>query len=101
MTQCIERSRSTWRRNLLLALLGILRDFACVKVGWPHQRPALHRKPRRSDVHRAFVERAQEVADDLDQLSGVEDASLYCADARLSSSWRLALHREAARALLA
>ena len=100
LRQRIEQSRSPWRRHLRLALLGILRDFACVKVGWPHQRPALCRKPRRSDVHRAFVERAQEVADDLAQLSGAEDAALYCADARLSSSWGVALHREAARACI-
>jgi hypothetical protein len=98
--QRIERSRSPWRRHLRMTLLGILRDFATVKVGWPHQRPAVPRKPIRSDVHRAFTERAREIADDLAQLSGLEDASVHCADARRLPNWRHVLRKEQANACI-
>jgi hypothetical protein len=100
LRQRIERSRSPWRRHLQMILLGILRDFASVKVGWPHQRPAVARKPVRSNVQRAFLERAGEVAEDLAQLSGSEDAAMHCSDSRYLSSWNLALRGEVAQACI-
>lgn len=47
------------------ALLGTLRDVAAVKVGWPHQRPGIARRPRHNDVMARFESRAQSMAQDL------------------------------------
>lgn len=60
-----ELDGDPWQPYLKWALLGVLREVAVVKVGWPYQRPGQTRKARHTDPVARFVARAGWMADDL------------------------------------
>jgi hypothetical protein len=55
-----------WSDHLRLAVIAILRDHACVQVGWPHPQPDRPRTPRSIDPVSAFIQRVDAIAHELD-----------------------------------
>jgi hypothetical protein len=76
---------------LRLALAATLRDVADVKVGWPHQRPALKRKAPHQNATKRFAERVKWIADDLKTVSARADASITIGDSRKAAAWEAAV----------
>lgn len=74
------------RTFLKWALLGLLREVASVRVGWPYQRPALKRRPPFRDVNGRFVARVEMIADDLAQ-SPTQIGQVFCGDSRDPAVW--------------
>ncbi len=91
--QIADTPDDPWHLHLKWCLLGALRDCASVKVGWPYQRPSVKRTPRIADPCRAFVRRAQRMAEDLSTpfLSLAPVASIHHGDARKGATWQEAL----------
>jgi hypothetical protein len=86
------------------ALLGTLRDVACVSVGWPYQRPNRQRQPLFKKVFTRFNQRVAWMAEDIHQIAAGSLASgdsysnpsehsanmnhrVVCGDSRQSDSW--------------
>lgn len=82
---------------LRCALVGTLRDVASVKVGWPHQRPALARRPPHRSVPRRFRERVKWMIEDLAANPAAGDARIIIGDSRTAPIWRTALGGEKAQ----
>jgi hypothetical protein len=55
-----------WKSHLSVALVAGLRDYASVRVGWPHAQPRLTRSPRATRPVDALVARVDRMADELD-----------------------------------
>jgi hypothetical protein len=86
----VEQTRSPWREHLRWALLGVLRDVASVKVGWPYQRPALAREAPYSDPRARFSARVDAIAADLESRPTPPPGKVVKGDARTAASWRTA-----------
>jgi hypothetical protein len=86
-----ELGGDVWAPYLKWALLGVLRDVAVVKVGWPYQRPGSTRQPPHSDPSERFMARARMIAEDLvsrDSASAtLPSARMICGDARNHAAW--------------
>ncbi len=79
------------RGYLRIALTGLLRDVASVKVGWPHQRPAIPRQKRWRSTTNRFCQRVSWLAADLETLAPGVDATVTVGDSRREEAWRAAL----------
>ena len=82
-----SRSKRVGAPYLKWALLAILRDVACVKVGWPYQRPGHLKVARYNDPLERFITRANWIADDLDGIRSRPSAFVMCGDARDWGIW--------------
>ncbi|PFG16048.1 DNA methylase [Propionicimonas paludicola] len=70
------------------ALLGVLRDVADVKVGWPYQRPGVTRRAPYADPIARFTARAEIMASDLESIADSEThAEVLIGDARDGGVW--------------
>jgi len=80
-----------WALHAKWALLGTLRDVACVRVGWPYQSPNKQRQPRFLDPLVRFRQRAAWMREDIRSLKITVDgdipASVVHGDARDPSAW--------------
>lgn len=88
-SECVAAPYVKW------GLLATLRDVACVKVGWPYQRPGQQRVPRYRDPVERFLVRAGWIADDLENLGPRPSASVVCGDARDPIAWANLGHGQA------
>ena len=88
------------RRYLRIALVGVLREVACVKVGWPHQRPALQRTPRFSSPTDRFLKRVGWLIDDLVEADGPRRGRVILGDSRSRHAWKQLLGGRLATACL-
>jgi len=95
----ILSSRSQWQVHLKWALLATLREHARVKVGWPHQRPAIPRHPTYREPIRRFLARVANMGLDLDS-RGSGDGIVLVGDSRNHTSWRSVLGRSRADACI-
>jgi hypothetical protein len=93
-------TRGPWRPYLKCALSATLRELSSSKVGWPHQRPALVRRPQYSDAIKRFIQRSELMAEDLRAISGREDCSVVAGDAQDRGLWAAALIRKKANGCL-
>lgn len=77
-----------WALHLKWCLLGSLRDLACVRVGWPYQRPGVAATPRMKDPLAAFKRRVSWMVADLtaSQKFGGE-GQVMRGDSRTESAW--------------
>lgn len=81
---------NVWRTYLKWALLGVLRDVASSRVGWPYQRPSSPRIPRFKDALARFEGRAAAISADLsiDYPRKVNARlAVVCGDATEFTSW--------------
>lgn len=90
MRRQVARTEESFRPFLRCALLAILREAASARVGWPHQRPALARRPIVSNVRRRFLQRVEWFRHDL-TASERPRGKLVCGDSRGLKAWRVAL----------
>ena len=86
-------------RYLKWCLLGALRDCANVQVRWPYQRPRVARRPRISQPERAFLRRAEWMAEDLHHASD-SGSQVLQGDARRLDDWKRVLGRRPADAIV-
>jgi hypothetical protein len=89
LRQAIMAEESEWAAFLKWALLGVLRDVASIRAGWPYQMPTQARRPIAKDPRQRFLLRVQHMAEDLGSAAGsiTADGRVACGDARLSASW--------------
>lgn len=86
----VAGDQGPWSDHLRVALVSLLRDHACVQVGWPHPQPDRPRTPRSTEPAVAFVAKVRAMANELDdhpagwsQLGRIERR-----DARDPLAWR-------------
>lgn len=86
-----EMDGDPWQPYLKWALLGVLREVASVKVGWPYQRPGQGRKARYADAVARFGARAAWMAEDLAALPPAavppNRMAVVTGDSRLPGPW--------------
>lgn len=97
LRHAIKADGSEWAPYLKWALLGVLREVASIRAGWPYQMPTQSRRPISKNPRQRFVLRVQRMAEDLGSVaSGVAaDGLVKCGDARLPASWSNLLGDEA------
>ncbi len=97
LRHAIKADESEWAPYLKWALLGMLREVARVRAGWPYQMPTQSRRPIAKNPRQRFLLRIQQMAEDLgSEASRVAvDGRVTCGDARLSGSWSKLLGDEA------
>lgn len=96
MRQGIKADESEWAPFLKWALLGVLREVARVRAGWPYQMPTQARRPIAKNPRQRFLLRVQRMAEDLGSVAGTfgADGRVACGDARLPASWSKLLGNE-------
>ena len=84
------RSTDPWREHLVVALLGSLRDLACVQVGWPHPQPDRPRRPRFSNATESMLSRVEMMSAQLDSQPSAWSAlgRIEQRDARSPFAWQ-------------
>lgn len=89
LRDAIKAEDSDWALYLKWALLGVLREVASVRAGWPYQMPTQSRRPIAKDPRQRFLLRVQRMADDLGSAASsvAADGRVGCGDARISRSW--------------
>jgi hypothetical protein len=97
LRQAIQADQSEWAPYLKWALLGVLREVASIRTGWPYQMPTQSRRPIAKNPRRRFLLRVQRMAEDLESVENTSpaDGLVKCGDARLSASWSDLLGDEA------
>ena len=93
------RPRKGTGRYLKWCLLGALRDCANVQVRWPYQRPRVARRPRIAHPDRAFLRRAEWMAEDLQHATNPV-ARVLQGDARRLDHWKRVLGGRTADAIV-
>lgn len=93
----VKADESEWAPYLKWALLGVLREVASIRAGWPYQMPTQSRRPIAKDPRQRFLLRVRRMAEDLGSVASgvVADGRVVCGDARLSASWSNLLGDEA------
>jgi hypothetical protein len=81
----------SWALHTKWALLGTLRDVACVRVGWPYQSPSKQRQPRFLDPLARFRQRVAWMSEDIRNLGKTANtnasARVAKGDARDPAAW--------------
>lgn len=83
--------RGPWHTHMKWALLATLRDVACVKVGWPYQRPAQTRTAPYANPRHRFMERVAMMTQDLESSIRPHGGHVVCGDSRTYVTWQKAL----------
>lgn len=85
----IKADQSEWAPFLKWALLGVLREVASIRAGWPYQMPTQSRRPIAKNPRQRFLLRVRQMAEDLGSVASTSaaDGLVTCGDARLSASW--------------
>jgi hypothetical protein len=95
LRRAIQADQSEWALYLKWALLGVLREVASIRAGWPYQMPTQSRRPIAKNPRHRFLLRVERMAEDLESVEIPADGLVKCADARLSASWSDLLGDEA------